>query len=835
MKFKRLFSDLGHSRYLCAALFLGCVVAAIVVCPQTSKAQQQPVPKLTLAQVEELVSHHVPDATMSLQIQRRGLAFAPNQAIIDSLRAKGAGPQTLAAIEASSPKQPAGAAVGAPLFNDLLYVPSFQGLGLIELSPGEGRTKRTAKTSLTNNSYVAWNPKLREFYVAASNGAEVAVISADTFTQVAAFKEDVGWNTYSMAVSPDGRTLYLTCGNGTATSYAGKLISFDTASRRHVATVAIPGPQAMHADFLALNPSGDRLYLSSSSTIAEYTAPGLQPLRQQSFAGWPQPLVASADGQFLFIMQQDKLLRISVRSLSVDKSLVLPEAAGRLSLSRDSRHMLASGRDAIYRVPLSLDSASPIHSPRPVGSGIAFTESSDGKAIYAFTGGNQQESLWVIDQGTGQVLKTIDGIAFPFSVIAVPEAQMRRQPKLTHAQLDQMLHTHAQDDLIASQIQSRGLNFSVDHKTLEAYAAKDLGPLTLAALHDQLPMGKVEIQTEPGSQLVIDGKEAGNAGTDGNISLQEVDEGNHEITAKKAGFQDAHLTFTLANKEDKQISLPLEWQGGFLTISTQPAGADITLSGPQPFKGVANEVKCPPGSYTATVSLDGYVSQTRTFQIATGEHHKESVQLKVDPAFASGRLADARAKLEGGNPSAAIEAARNVLKLSPGDANAMELIAEASFLNGDIPTFINFGNQAIEGGKTVSVPLMHVHNFPRRMIHPVTFTFSASGFALAVPPGINCKIPPSTAFNLVSRVEVMRDQTGAIELHISYLSKPPGSTVIGSQHDLDFVANGSSVVTQQNRQQGGTVVIGGMASIQSPQNAVQLLQGIVDLGIRIKK
>jgi len=36
-------------------------------------------PKLTLSQIEQLVSHGVPDSTMAAQIQKRGVAFTPRQ------------------------------------------------------------------------------------------------------------------------------------------------------------------------------------------------------------------------------------------------------------------------------------------------------------------------------------------------------------------------------------------------------------------------------------------------------------------------------------------------------------------------------------------------------------------------------------------------------------------------------------------------------------------------------------------------------------------------------------------------------------------------------------
>jgi len=87
-----------------AVRLLALLVVGAMLCSQNASGQQAAVPKLTLAQVEDLVSHGVPDSTMSTQIQRRGLAFAPTPAIVESLRVKGAGSQTLAAIEALFPK-----------------------------------------------------------------------------------------------------------------------------------------------------------------------------------------------------------------------------------------------------------------------------------------------------------------------------------------------------------------------------------------------------------------------------------------------------------------------------------------------------------------------------------------------------------------------------------------------------------------------------------------------------------------------------------------------------------------------------------------------------------
>jgi TonB family protein len=100
MKIERFFIPLQWSQCLGAVPILAVLAVAVILWPQSATGQLPTVPKLTFGQVEQLVLHGVPDSTLSTQIQKRGLGFTPTAAIVESLRAKGAGPQTLAAIEA---------------------------------------------------------------------------------------------------------------------------------------------------------------------------------------------------------------------------------------------------------------------------------------------------------------------------------------------------------------------------------------------------------------------------------------------------------------------------------------------------------------------------------------------------------------------------------------------------------------------------------------------------------------------------------------------------------------------------------------------------------------
>ena len=447
-----------------------------------------------------------------------------------------------------------------------------------------------------------------------------------------------------------------------------------------------------------------------------------------------------------------------------------------------------------------------------------------------------------------------------YALILSPSATLSQQPtpqKFTLEQIEGLVAHGVPDATLSNQIRLHGLAFAPTSAILDELRSKGAGALTLAAVaaskgsssstapgpstppapppkprkpHPASLPGKVELQTEPGSAVFLDGNPVGNADAQGLLSLPAVPAGNHELVAKNDGYQDAHLQFALASAEDKQVSLPLTWQGGYLAVSVQPSGAAVTVAGPKTFTVGPAEVKCPPGTYTVTASLDGYSSQTRTIQIVAGEHHTETLALVVDPAVLIRKLDNARNKLAAGDPAGAEQLADSVLTQMPDSPDAALIVAESAFQQGDMNRFVDAGAKAIRGGKQVTVRTMHAHTVLALWIHPVDFTISESGISVVSnPPDSRCKIPPSVGFDLIESAQVVRDpQRGFIELHIQYASKPHGAIV----HDLDFVPDSSQVVTTRAP---GQVFGSGVSSIQEPGNAGQTLDGILRLISRVKR
>lgn len=382
--------------------------AVLVFQAQALNAQQHAaLEKLTLAQIESLVLHGVPDSSMASQVERRGIAFAPTPTTLAELRAKGAGPLTIKAVEQRIRKP----AEIAPPAGDLLYIPS--ALGLVEVSPGEPLARRIARTSLCCNDYVVWNSALSEFYVVPHNTDAVSVIAAGTFTEVAALHGSDCENTYAVGLSPNGDRLLQICDSGNGNTL--RMVSYDTSSRTQV------GAFPIHGHAFAVSPKRDRMYVAGDSTLAEYDRTASL-LRRVPLAGL-YPLVVSPDGQFLFALQQNKIVRIVADTFAIDKSLTLPEAVsdlpGTLFFSRDGQSLFTSGRHAIYRIPLSLDTFTALRPPHEVGRRFEFTESGDGRDLYVL-GDYQAGIVWMIDPSTGQLLKTLGGIQSPETLICVP-------------------------------------------------------------------------------------------------------------------------------------------------------------------------------------------------------------------------------------------------------------------------------------------------------------------------------------------------------------------------------------------------------------------------------
>ena len=106
--------------------------------------------------------------------------------------------------------------------------------------------------------------------------------------------------------------------------------------------------------------------------------------------------------------------------------------------------------------------------------------------------------------------------------VAALQPGYAQKNNLSYAQVEHLVKLHAPDDLVASQILSRGISFSVSDKTLDDLKSAGAGPETVAALRERVRVGTLEVQTVPGSKVLLDGKEVGIAGPGGFLAVADV-------------------------------------------------------------------------------------------------------------------------------------------------------------------------------------------------------------------------------------------------------------------------------------------------------------------------
>lgn len=398
------------------------------------------------------------------------------------------------------------------------------------------------------------------------------------------------------------------------------------------------------------------------------------------------------------------------------------------------------------------------------------------------------------------------------------------RPKLTENQLEHLVKIKAPDHLIASQIESRGLSFDVTYAIVKEFSNEGAGPQTLYALRRLVRVGTIVVHAQPASAVMIDDRYVGMTNPVGILMVQDVTTGPHTVTVSKEGFQGGHRQVIVANGQLQQVSIPMQWSGGDLSIEVNPSNASVSVTGPRSFTGARANVPCPQGSYTITVAAKGYLTQTRDVDISSGSNVRVNIELAADPAYVADELASARRFLAAGSVQRAAEQAQTVLALSPDNSFAETILAHAAYQEGDEQDFVRQTLQIIHDGGKVTITMMHLHAFPMLKILPVSMILSAKGvaFSESVQKGRKDKIPAFIAYSDVVRSTVIRPQNGGPEINIVWVAAHHNH-FMPIEHTIDLVAGGSEVLTDP-----GTILSigGGGETIRSPAYAWQQLSGI---------
>ena len=134
-----------------------------------------------------------------------------------------------------------------------------------------------------------------------------------------------------------------------------------------------------------------------------------------------------------------------------------------------------------------------------------------------------------------------------------------QQKKLSREKVDELIKLQAPDEVIARHIRSEGVDFAVDHKIVDEITAEGAGKLTVGALAELIRIGSLEIHTEAGAHVLVDGKEAGAADSTGKLVLAEVLASSHTLASSLDGYQPESRTIQVAageyHREEMKLTL----------------------------------------------------------------------------------------------------------------------------------------------------------------------------------------------------------------------------------------------------------------------------------------
>lgn len=299
--------------------------------------------------------------------------------------------------------------------------------------------------------------------------------------------------------------------------------------------------------------------------------------------------------------------------------------------------------------------------------------------------------------------------------------------KLGLAQIEELISIHAPDNVVAGEVQTRGLAFTPTPKILGLLQKRGAGQATLAAISRLIPYGTVEVDGLPGSQVTMDGAVQGTIGGQGRLVVAKLLAGTHRLEVRKAGYQPDDLTFGLKAHQYERVPATLEWGGGYLTIRSDPPGGTIEIPGLGRYTTQVSNLPCPPGTYVITAVHPGMKPGTRSVSVPAGKHITVEFHLAPKLQYLQNQLVVAREELARGRPLGAVQTARHLLSYEPNKPQVLSLLARAYLQMDDLMHFRMEAGSAIRHGGAVALGLMHEDRIMSgETIHPVTLTVSAT-------------------------------------------------------------------------------------------------------------
>ncbi len=183
--------------------------------------------------------------------------------------------------------------------------------------------------------------------------------------------------------------------------------------------------------------------------------------------------------------------------------------------------------------------------------------------------------------------------------------------------------------------------FQANPSTLNISVAPGVDTLEQVAFTAVPVRARLRLQSQPGTEVTVNGKSAGTVPESGTLDLPQLPVGSAEIHLHRKGFADAQQTITLEKGENQRTILLQELKAK-ITWSLDPPNAQAAYSTPGSSVRHAltgNAIEVPPGTYDFEASAPARVPATSVITVAAGE--TKNVVLRLDAAYPVSRALDA--------------------------------------------------------------------------------------------------------------------------------------------------------------------------------------------------
>ncbi len=296
---------------------------------------------------------------------------------------------------------------------------------------------------------------------------------------------------------------------------------------------------------------------------------------------------------------------------------------------------------------------------------------------------------------------------------STPKKDTGAQPadrRLSLNQIRRLVVIHTPDDVVAGEIQSRGIADDYGRREVDQIRQQGAGAQTVDAMLRALPVATLTVRTELGATVKLDAGSPVLAGSDGVATISNIDPGRHEVTIQKQYFTDVSRTVELKGREDALIEVKLNWAVGFLTASTDVPDAQIVVSGGPTQTGRIMHMAVPIGEATvvATAPLRRAVSQT--VAIEGGKDATVSLSLPIDQGALSALANQVHASFQSHAYRDAVQQASRYLQTG---ARGKEVLADLalSYLEmSNYSAFQDSAQRALSAGATLHFDVVHLHS-----------------------------------------------------------------------------------------------------------------------------